>query len=91
MIVLGDHVMPNDAKLGLLAGVIGVIAAAVLSGNQPAPRDPSGSVSALNHKVAPHKPALAEPSEQPSTTIPRTRLEPGSTPVNHKPSDDIDP
>ena len=31
--VLGDYVMPNDAKLGLLAGVIGVIAAAVLSGS----------------------------------------------------------
>jgi hypothetical protein len=83
--------MPNDAKLGLLAGVIGVIAAAVLSANQPAPRDASGSVSASTHKVAPHKSALAEPILPPSTTIPHTRPEPSGTPVNHRPSDNIDP
>jgi hypothetical protein len=29
--------MPNDAKLGLLAGVIGVIVVALVSANRPAP------------------------------------------------------
>jgi hypothetical protein len=91
MMVMGDHVMPNDAKLGLLAGVIGVIAAAVLSANQPAPRDPSGSVSISTHKVDPHKPALAEPIEQHSTTIRRTRPDADGMPVNRKPSENIDP
>src|SRR5262245_48225171 len=76
MFVLGDRVMPNDAKLGLLAGVIGVIAAAVLSANQPAPQGSSGSVSTSAHKVAPHKSVVTEPIEQPSTTIPLTRPEP---------------
>jgi hypothetical protein len=91
MMVLGDQVVPNDAKLGLLAGVIGVIAAAVLSTNQPVLLESSGSVSASTHKVAPHKSALTEPILQPSTTIPHTRPEPSGTPVNHRSSDNIDP
>lgn len=35
--------MQNDAKLGLLAGVVGVIIAATISGKQPSPPGTAGS------------------------------------------------
>jgi hypothetical protein len=91
MMALGEQVMPNDAKFGLLAGVIGVIAAAVLSTNPPALRDPSGSVSTSSHPMVSPTSAIPEPVVQPRNNIPHSRQETNGTPVNHKSSDDIDP
>ena len=92
--------MPNDAKLGLLAGVIGVIAAAVLSANR------SVTPSPVAHAPPPvvHSPALSSPStnslnsldpghraEPASTPIARSRAEPDGTPASRTRMDDIDP
>lgn len=84
--------MANDAKLGLLAGVIGVIAVAVLSMNRPtpvahaptAPTPIAHAPGSPDHEVA----GRAEPA---STPIPRTRKEPDGTPAGRTPMDDIDP
>jgi hypothetical protein len=68
--------MPNDAKLGLLAGVAGVVAAAVLSlQNPPGSADPPDAQAApatvqnsppARTPVAP--PRAPEPGEGPSSS-----------------------
>ena len=45
--------MPNDAKLGLLAGVAGVVAAAVLSFQNPQPAPPDAPQPQVARTVAP--------------------------------------
>jgi hypothetical protein len=92
-----EEPMPNDAKLGLLAGVIGVIAAAVLSANR------SVTPSPVAHAPPPvvNSPALSSPStnsldlvhrtEPASTPIARSRAEPDGTPASRTWMDDIDP
>ena len=75
---LGEEPMPNDAKLGLLAGVIGVIAAAVLSANR------SVTPSPVAHAPPPavHSPALSSPSTNALNSLdPGHRAEPASTPI----------
>lgn len=63
--------MPNDAKLGLLVGVAGVIAVAVLSANRPPA--PAGSAGAVRHDVPVQSVAKPDPE-------PRTEPEPGRLP-----------
>jgi hypothetical protein len=43
--------MPNDAKLGLLTGVIGVIVVAAMSGKTPAALKPAGGPAANTPSV----------------------------------------
>jgi hypothetical protein len=93
--------MPNDAKLGLLAGVIGVIAVAVVSAGRPAPANipaPVASAPAVSRTgVAREGPSVvvstpsAHPTDPVSTPIARTRTEPTGTPTSRSPMDDIDP
>jgi hypothetical protein len=52
--------MPNDAKLGLLVGVLGVVAAAVVSASRPTPQ-PAASVPTAAKAAKP-----ADPGEPPS-------------------------
>jgi hypothetical protein len=86
-----DEFMPNDAKLGLLAGVIGVIAVAVFSANRPVPATvASPAASATAAPVAPPPPSVATRTEPATTPIPRTRKEPDGTPAGRKPQDDIE-
>ena len=95
--------MPNDAKLGLLAGVIGVIAAAVLSANRPAPAPVPAVPTHASGPAAPRieKPLRArdvvastpsaQPADPPSTPIVRSRREADGTRAARTPADDIDP
>ncbi len=80
--------MKNDAKLGMLAGVLGVIVAAVLFANSPQPdARPSASTPAESKpkdRPAPTATAVPSPSpapdtsaaELPTTPVARTRKEP---------------
>jgi hypothetical protein len=94
--------MPNDAKLGLLAGVLGVIVAAVVSADRqsPAPatntatppkvvaKPPSKSDAAVaGQRTAPSSPAVL-PTELNSTPVVRTRKEPDATPASRARNDD---
>ncbi len=88
--------MPNDAKLGLLAGVIGVIVVAVMSANRP----PAASIPIAGATAAPvaAKPAedakpdtaVAHSPESSSTPVLRTRKEPEGTSTSRAKDDDID-
>src|SRR5687767_13562437 len=82
--------MPNDAKLGLLAGVLGVIVVAVVSaGRPPIPRPPGNSPTPQEN--APSKVAtpavdpvaVVAPDPRPAPTAAPAVLsaEPPSTPV----------
>ena len=96
--------MPNDAKLGLLVGVIGVIAVAVVSANRPAPAHapiaaaPAASAT-ISSLIAAPKAKLSAVASTPgaqstapvSTPIARTRIEATGTPASLTPMDDIDP
>ncbi len=70
--------MPNDSKLGLIAGLAGVIAAAVLFfQDQPTQTDPQAAA-----------PAAARPSQifgsKPASALPSVR-QPATLPVRGKP------
>lgn len=95
--------MPNDAKLGLLAGVIGVIAVAVVSANRPAPPKPATVPAPV--VLAPSTPSTIAPTDQPtvavgsapdvpddhaSPPIARTKTEPDGTPAGRTAKDDVD-
>ena len=82
--------MPNDAKLGLLAGVIGVIAVAVVSANGPTPQESPNPPPAVAHAVGAHMQAKVD-EEHRSRQFPRTRLEPDGMPASFKPTGDIEP
>jgi len=78
--------MPNDAKLGLLAGVLGVIIAATISGKAPTSLGTAGNAPPTNsQQPAPASkmqakasdattPALL-PAELPTTPVIQTRPE----------------
>jgi hypothetical protein len=97
--------MPNDAKLGLFTGVIGVIVVAAMSTNRPpaphpgadTPGSPSAAVkpSEASKAPGPHAVApapVARAGEPASTPIPRKRTEPDGTPASRPSRDgDIDP
>jgi hypothetical protein len=63
--------MPNDAKLGLLAGVLGVVIAATISGGKPPPPlgIASGPASATSSQPAPPTKVQSKSNEAPTTTI----------------------
>jgi hypothetical protein len=83
--------MPNDAKLGLLTGVIGVIAVAVVSANGSPCREVSTPPPAVAHTSGSYLPAVVNTAENLSTHFPRTRPEPDCMPASLKPTDDIEP
>jgi hypothetical protein len=83
--------MPNDAKLGLLAGVIGVIAVAVVSANGPPTREVPIPLPAVAHAAGSYLPAVANNAENLPTHFSRTRPEPDGTPTSLKPTDDLEP
>jgi hypothetical protein len=83
--------MPNDAKLGLLAGVIGVIAVAVVSANGSPPREVSTPPPTVAHAAGSYLPAVVNDAENLPTHLPRSRPEPNCTPTSLKPTDDIEP
>lgn len=77
--------MPNDAKLGLLAGVLGVIVAAVISGKplqqtvQHSPGDIQKQSSPSSKGAA--KPTAAMPAENSKPTPARLPGEMATTPI----------
>lgn len=92
-----DEGMPNDAKLGLFTGVIGVIVAAAMSVNRPHPEaqpavDVTGAPVAAAAPAELEKPPtpVARASEPASTPVIRTRKEPEGTPAGRTAMDDID-
>ena len=92
--------MPNDAKLGLLAGVIGVIAVAVVSASRPAPAEmpgkaaPVASAPSASTSIIPAVDAIptldARSAEPVSTPVARTRTESTGTPTSRVSMDDIE-
>lgn len=92
--------MPNDAKLGLLAGVIGVIVAASLTLSRQPSGAPPPDQAAGPKQQAPADgnnlgvPPLAQtpPADPTATPVIRTKPETDATPTGRKPgNDDIDP
>jgi hypothetical protein len=71
--------MPNDAKLGFLVGVAGVIVAAVMFSQQPEPSSPPVvETAAVPSRTATPPAPAATPVEKPRAhpaTLPRTREE----------------
>lgn len=90
------HFMQNDAKFGLLAGVIGVVVVAVMSANRP-PDASNPNAGAKAEPVAAKqadeaKPAVAVALTPEPTTTPviRTRKELDGTSTSRGKDDDID-
>ena len=87
--------MTNDAKLGMLAGVLGVIVAAVLFANTPpaAPSQPSAAGPPL--KEAPPTAAATPPeagtAALPSTPVARTRKDVDAQPASRQGGADEEP
>lgn len=88
--------MQNDAKFGLLAGVIGVVVVAVMSANQPpAASNPGAGAKAepvVAKKADEAKPAATVAIAPEPTTSPviRTRKELDGTAASRGKGDDID-
>jgi hypothetical protein len=83
--------MPNDAKLGLLVGVLGVVLAAAVSADRTPP--PTGHAAAGEPATtAPADPKPAAPAALPAdlgtTPAARGRPEPEGTPAGRKPRRD---
>ena len=82
--------MTNDAKLGMLAGVLGVIVAAVLFANAPPPGEapPGAAVPPIPNAAAPAVATVAPPEvrrgSEPlaSTPVARTRKELDAQPAS---------
>jgi hypothetical protein len=98
--------MKNDAKLGMLAGVLGVIVAAVLFAQTPPPGAPARPDTAGEPKGNPGPPpvatATAPPAGEParpaadaaplaSTPVPRTRKETEARPTSRGAGADEEP
>ena len=67
--------MPNDAKLGLLAGVLGVVIAATISGGKPPPQ--LGIASGPASPTSP-QPAPVTKSQSKSNGAPTIAIAPGN-------------
>jgi hypothetical protein len=76
--------MPNDAKLGLLAGVAGVVAAAVLSFQNPPPAPPAEPPPQVVRAEAPG----AVPAPAAAQTVPAGKPEVEARPVSRTAGDD---
>ena len=98
--------MPNDAKLGLLAGVLGVIIVSVLSANRQQPTPPAHIPPGMLPRAPtkpPAKPAAEAipnaradtpavlPADLSSTPVARTKDDPVAKPAARTRDDDIDP
>jgi hypothetical protein len=94
--------MSNDAKLGLLAGVIGVVVAALLAGTRPSgpPVGAGGVAPQAASKTTPEAQSVAAsppapavfPADLTSAPMVRTRREPDVMPASRPTRDgDIDP
>ena len=87
--------MPNDAKLGLFVGVIGVIAVAVMSIDRPAtvagpPVSAANPSPAAVHTAPPPHATVTPSADPPSTPVAKTRPEVAGTPAARGPMDDLD-
>lgn len=83
--------MTNDAKLGMLAGVLGVIVAAVLFANAPPPTAQSQpSAAGPPAKEAPATPE-ASTAALPSTPVGRTRKDVDAQPASRQAGADEEP
>lgn len=92
--------MPNDAKLGLLAGVIGVIVAASISlSRPPSGAPPPTQAAAPTEKTVAEDSTKSEPltsedqkSDLTASPVVRTKKDTAAMPASRKPgNDDIDP
>lgn len=94
--------MKNDAKLGMLVGVLGVIVAAVLFVNTPPPTAQSRPDAAGEARQKDRPPATATatavpalapatPAALPSTPVVRTRKEPEALPASRSNLADEEP
>ncbi len=85
--------MTNDSKLGMLAGVVGVIVAAVLFTKQPA--QPTGAeplaIQAVPTAIAPSGPPEAGPVAMSSTPVVRTRKDVDAKPTSRRSTYDDEP
>ncbi|MFM8271780.1 MAG: hypothetical protein ACKODX_05535 [Gemmata sp.] len=87
--------MTNDAKLGMLAGVLGVILAAVFLAK---PAQPVAAESQTKQAPAPTAsapvpgaPPQAGPAALPSTPVARTRRDVDATPASRQVAHDEEP
>ncbi len=91
--------MKNDAKLGMLVGVLGVIVAAVLFANTPQPSAQSrpGTDAKTKDATTPTATAVPPPLPEantaalPSTPVVRTRKEPDAQPASRSGTTDEEP
>jgi hypothetical protein len=88
-----EDAMPNDAKLGMLAGVCGVIVAAVMFAQpRPPPETPPGAKADSAQTVQPgavaNTPVAPEPA---STPVVRTRKEVDGQPASRTNTPDEEP
>jgi len=77
--------MPNDSKLGLLAGVAGVVVAAVMLGQPASPPGPAENAKSVPVPAA--TPAIAKPASTPVASRNRPEVE-GKTASRPARSDD---
>jgi hypothetical protein len=94
--------MPNDAKLGLLAGVVGVVLAYLVLVNKPqqppvTPPKQLNPTPAPEQNTSPPKPtteSASTPEKLPttlgSTPVVRTKKELDATPTSRSPNKDAD-
>ena len=85
--------MTNDAKLGMLAGVLGVIVAAVLFANAPPPTAQSqpSAVGPPPTAAAPTATPEASTAALPSTPVGRTRKDVDAQPASRQAGADEEP
>lgn len=85
--------MTNDSKLGMLAGVLGVVVAAVFFAKQPA--QPVAAESQTTQVApaasAPGAPPGVVPAALPSTPVARTRKDITAQPTSRQPVTDEEP
>ena len=84
--------MTNDAKLGMLAGVLGVVVAAVFFTNQPPPPEaPAVEAPAKPQASAPGAQPEAGLAALPSTPVPRTRKDVAAQPASRQAAAEEEP
>ncbi len=86
--------MTNDSKLGMLAGVLGVVIAAMFFAKQPSQpvgAEPQAKQQPAPTASAPGVPPEAGPAALPSTPVVRTRKEVDAKPASRQPNFDEEP
>lgn len=82
--------MTNDSKLGMLAGVLGVVVAAVFFAKQPA-QPVAAEAQVAPTASAPGAPPDAVPAALPSTPVARTRKDVDARPASRQSGADEEP